>query len=314
MPIKSKFLTGVLFFLCLSVILYFTQILKPLQAQADVYLKLTNQVGILASYLGQNSQPGGNRKIVLNGNILYSQLSKSMDAPSVAIDRIQANFETQNRVKSYTQPVSTPVNGPTNEKDLIQNMSTFLNSPFRIDQKGWSAFGKIPLSILFGNKHFPQTETGENYTNKNVQNNFISLAIQDNPSGPTSVWTINFDKDASILEMLGNDDEDTPGADISQIERYPGSLRIFSFSEFSDFSESHIVGYRGYGIPEEHLHYYINLLQRAGLSLDRKSSQNFNKAFALFSGKGREVAVFITRDQENKNQLIDLVQVRVTSG
>jgi hypothetical protein len=277
--------------------------LGPRRAEAEVYRVLEFQTSSLLRFLDREIRPGGERLIVLNGNLLRCRLGSTRLRPAQLLDRLQA---------LPSQGLAPPAG--TDELDPAQidaEVARLLRRPFRLEGRGWGAFGRIvggsPDDVTPLLPHLAETGT---FGPAGV-GGYLVLALGGRHGALTDVWLIRFDEDFDWLSLLREEAGDVPGGDVPGLPRFADSRRVLTLSEFSDVGESHAVGYEGGGSTRNHVHHYERALAKLGLRPIHPTSIVADQALIRFGSEDRDVTVFVSKTEQGRT--LDLVQVN-TSG
>jgi hypothetical protein len=138
----------------------------------------------------------------------------------------------------------------------------------------------------------------------------VGKAILVHGAGPgrSTVITIWLDDDFSVRGLVGPPNHDLPGMDEPDVPRYPGSVRILSFSEKGEAWQSHTLVYESpEDLTSQRLHFQSQMKamgwQETGFADggplpggDQKGSR-----MMVFAKKDKECAVTMHEDSRNDN-------------
>lgn len=246
-------------------------------AQADVYLDLERPVATLAQLLQLQSRNGGRRLIVVNGQRIQAELSRSSATPETLLQRLAAR---------YPPPPIT--------EDEDADLAQWLRWTVDIRRAHWGAFGRLALTAT------------------DAEPSFLVLALPGG-QGVTDVWTLRFGADFDLLKLLqAAPNGDVAGEDPLGIERAVGTKRLFSLAEYSEFGRNQVAAYEGSGIAADYLAHYQQVLQRAGATVTLIAEPADGKAGLLYAEQeGTQISISV---EPSAPTVLILVQTRTTRG
>jgi hypothetical protein len=272
--------------------------------EADVYRTLRVSVQTLAALLQGEPHPAGPRVVVINGQQVHTDLGRVPLSPHEVLAVLEARAQS-------VMAAARPAAGDTIHQDraVPQALAVAMHRPFRLEGPGWGAYGRLASAIPIADQGGQDVASLPPFGG-----GFLVLAVETAQGQSSDVWTWRFSPTWNPLAMLSAPGEDAPGIDLPGISRYPGSRRVFSLAERSAAGEAHVVAYEGGSSLAEHVRYYDELFHRLGLRALRGKDSPVpepTRVMREYTGKGQEVAVFITRDAERPGRVLDVSQVRL---
>lgn len=271
--------------------------LMPSWALADVYSQLPPSGMSVLDLLRSKRATGGDRLLLVNGTRMLFRLSKSKDDVPQILDRLEARVNEE-----YADTAMYP-------QAPEDGMPSPFARPFRTGGEGWGVVGRLagPGRVDGEDGIFASLAAGRGL-GPAAEGGFIVLALQHGGTGRGSdVWTARFDPGFDPWKLMPRASGDVEGGDLPRIHRYPGSRRVMSISELSEFGNHHSVAYQGDGSVRDRTSYYKRVMQSAGYRLDSEREDR-NASMTRFSGSEADVTVFSYSAASRSNEVIDLIQ------
>jgi len=186
-------------------------LLWPLGAGAEVYQVLGREMVSLANLLGLVVQPGGERRLVLNGQPLRAQLSHTDTPPEQFFQRLLA------------RRAATPGEHPL----------ALLGEPLHLRGEGWQLLAAVDLL---------------DEPRDNAARDFLVIALPTPTAGRHAVWSLDFQRPGGFRALLrASGAAQVPGPNLRELPLPGGSRRIFSLSQRDQHGDTHLLGYRSRG-------------------------------------------------------------------
>ncbi len=269
------------------------------EASADISRDLGESTGFLLDYLEGRVPMGGERTIVVNGQVLRARLGETSLRPDALFDRLER--------RALALLEARPLPAGDDAEVAQARVERALRRPQRFSAEGWGAFvqlfGGHPGDL--GGLLPAFAESGEVGT----PGGFIAVALRPDRARTTDVWLMELDADFSPEEYIGTGEGDVGPGDFPGVARFPGSQRTMTLSELGGSSEVHLVAYEGGGTVEAHLAHYQKIFRSMGMSEAPVTRRGRHEAMARFADDSREVTVFVQRTDSPDRSVIDLIQV-----
>ena len=276
--------------------------LLPLTAAADVYQEQgAKAMGGLMGLLSSATQPGKDRYLVMNGTVLTARLGSTSLTPDALADKLAAAYDRAAQATVLPEPVSV-------EEQFQLARSRALRRPFMHKAGDWAAFGRFFGGDVTDLASVPELSLSGKL---GEDGGFLAMAMRGEGADTTNVWIMDFDRDFEPLKFLGleKSDGDVAGADIPGFERFPGSKRAMTLSEFSDAATVHTLTYRGPGSVQAHVAHYERVLKSLGLEGPPPTWRGNDEGMLHYGSDTRQVSVFVSRAVSG-NGILDVIQVR----
>ena len=221
------------------------------------------------------------RYLVVNGQVIRAELGRTDLGPREYIDRVQRDWEAR-----YGQSLDL---GPLAETEALFEAQSeqMLRRPFRRDGPGWSTYGKLFGGRIDGGKPFLASLIETGALGEGAAGGAMVSAYEDGDGG-SDVWLMHLDEDFKPSEYLGLKDSDRGPGDIPEIQRYPGTRRGLTVSEYSEMAETHSLTYVGPGSIESHADHYEQQLQPLGM-MQAPTTRRRGEILLRFADQKRDV-------------------------
>jgi hypothetical protein len=284
--------------------LWFGLSFGPKPAEADVQLRVVRQVSEVASALGLDPAQGQVRRLHVNGSLLHTWVGESRLSPTQVGDRLDATLAARGDMPPRPE-------GEWGSSEAAEWVFGELARPFRLDLPGWTGYGRImqpkPGHML---NAFERISAGLGL-GPGFEPGFFVLAIDDPETKGSSIWWMRYDEGLNPFALVGADGGDVPGPDIPDVARFPGSRRVFSLVEQTDFGSVTIAVYEGAGTPTHHFRHYARALEAAGLARTAGSDPGVSDGAALFTGDGGHISIFSAPAADEPGRTLTLIQAHV---
>ena len=303
--LRSRVARAGVILLILAATLFLGETYGPQRAQADVYKVLQARANTVLTALTLDPHVGGERILVLNGNRMRLNLSRSDQDPAELLDRLEALTE-------HNWKASQPA--PPGEA----NPALFgaLARPFRIDRDNWGLYGRFVMSNDADPEELLQGLFDGRGLGADSRDGFILIASRPDPAQPTQVWTLRFEAGLNPFTLAGMAQRDD-ARNIIGVAPYPGSERIVSLSEFTTFSAAHVLGYAGRDDVRKHAAHYRLQFEKQGMQLLSETHRGARETLLMFQRNGGDtpggIAVFISPLATDPSQTLALIQLRSSS-
>ncbi|GEM_PF-3416944 len=278
------------------------ELYRPSPVQAEVYQNIRQQTLSLFKLIDRGRSSASTRRVVVNGNRMTVEYSRTGQMPSAYIDALESRTQ-----HDYTE---TFLNSalPENEKNILRPFFR----PFRFYDGRRQIFGRLlGGDAVQGINLLERLANGEPLGMAGA-GGFVVFASPSEDDRSTQLWKIQFDESFNPLKFAGAGRGDVEGHEYPGISRYPGSRRALHVSEFSAFSEGHVIAYEGPDSVEEHREFYLKALKKSGYHLLREGEKNPDNAVLHFNGDGLELTVYVSKTNHGLNPILDMIQIRRT--
>jgi hypothetical protein len=274
--------------------LWIGELVRPHRAQAEVYERAVRRTVGLLGALDLQPNRGGHRQLLINGVPVAAQLARSPDDPRELAEAIER--EALRESLAGTDPGGSPEDQP-------------FRRPFIARGEHWAAFGRFtgPGAGAGTRTLIEHLLAGEGL-GPAARGGFFAFAQRAPQGRGSDVWLWQFEEGFDPRRLMGRPGADVQGQDLPSIDRYPGSLRVFTLSEVSDFHHSHAVAYQGRGTPAARRAHYARAFERAGFEPAPDGRRAGEAAAMIFRGERAEATVAVV--PADGGDAIDLLQIR----
>lgn len=270
-------------------------------AAADITRPLPIDHDDVAEIATRHAAFGSERYLVVNGQVIHAQLGRTDLSARGYIDRVQRDWEAR-----YGQSLEL---GPLAENEALFEAQSeqMLRRPFRKDGPNWSTYGKLFGGQIDGGKPFLAALVETGALGEGAAGGAMVSAYDDGDGG-ADVWIMHLDQDFKPSEYFGLKDLDRGPGDIPEIQRYPGTRRGLTISEYSEMAETHSLTYVGSGSIEAHADHYEQQIQPLGM-MQAPTTRRTGEILLRFADQKRDLAVFIREGGPNPGDITNIIQI-----
>jgi hypothetical protein len=138
------------------------------------------------------------------------------------------------------------------------------------------------------------------------------LYFEKLPNGGTRFLTIWTDDTFDLTKFLPSGQEDAPGRDITDVPRYPGTIRVLAADERS--RPGQMAVYTGSGSPELAAAFYDARMRTLGWQADphftTAAKDQGLRSRRYMNAKGHEVVLDLTDEHDGQGVTVSVIQLR----
>lgn len=287
--------------ICLVIIVLFWwgEEYGPRSAMADVYRTLKTDLYNPLAHLKRDIHPIADRSIILNG----SQSNVTLSYSDRSISNIMKELESFSR-KSFDNSIV--------KNELDYQLIQILTRPYQYTGKNSAIFVHLIQSIQPGMGSEILRRLADKQDFDQYAKLGYSIVLNRAENGRTAIWKTEFKSAKDFFTFLENDVKNSSGNDILNIQGFPGSQRIMSFSENTRIGQGYVTVYEGKGNINEHAQYYQSLLNQSGLK-ERNVLKSEKGKMLHFYKANYEVTIFISQSENKQHKVMDVIELSVKS-
>jgi len=276
--------------LLVSGLVWFSMVYGPRYASADVYLDL-----------GQSSAPPASARAVPRPVIINNQ--------RLMLSRRQVGLPLE--LALLTRPPATPAK-PTGAESYdggVFDSLAALKQGLELQGDGWKMQASLP-GLPAHQGIFPSTGGMPGAAPTPVPGTVV-LGMED---GRTSdLWTLDLPASFDFLDLFGDGAGDAPGFELPDIPRYPGSRRELSMEMPGPSGPTRLLAFTVRGQLQDRRRYYRDVLDAAGIRLERELVADDGAVVMDLEGKGKRYAVYLSVP-EPTGLSTDIFQIQVSQS